>query len=267
MLRDCRAELRCAVKEGPHLPWTDRVADGGGRAGGVDARVGHDGRRLVLPRGLKQGRKEGLPKQGMPDEARMASQAWQGRAAGGKEAEARWGGGRKQAAAGGGLKQAAAGACRGVTDVPGLRTSLTSLTGSPSCAAPRCAVPRPAVLCRAVSTSFLAVVAGNVLPGDWGFFSAYLIGGISIGVLAVGSTAPGLLQFAIDKFSQVGDPGRRWEMGAGREPGKWAVGDVGLRRRRRGGGPLAVVGRGGRLCRPHWVVLVLVKQVEVAMRR
>jgi hypothetical protein len=35
-----------------------------------------------------------------------------------------------------------------------------------------------------------------------GFFVPYLTGGISIVVLAVGSTAPGLLQFAIDKFSQ-----------------------------------------------------------------
>lgn len=51
-------------------------------------------------------------------------------------------------------------------------------------------------------TSVLAVVAGQ-LPGDWGFFSSYLIGGITLGVLAVGSTAPGLLQGIIDKFSQV----------------------------------------------------------------
>jgi hypothetical protein len=54
-----------------------------------------------------------------------------------------------------------------------------------------------------VSTSLLAVIAGAVLPGDWGFFTSYLVGGITLGVLAVGSTAPGLLQFAIDKFSQV----------------------------------------------------------------
>lgn len=32
-----------------------------------------------------------------------------------------------------------------------------------------------------------------------GFFVPYLTGGISIAVLAVGSTAPGLLQFFIDK--------------------------------------------------------------------
>ena len=36
-----------------------------------------------------------------------------------------------------------------------------------------------------------------------GFFVPYLVGGISIAVLAVGSTAPGLLQYAIDKFSLV----------------------------------------------------------------
>ena len=36
-----------------------------------------------------------------------------------------------------------------------------------------------------------------------GFFVPYLVGGISIAVLAVGSTAPGLLQFAIDRFSLV----------------------------------------------------------------
>lgn len=50
--------------------------------------------------------------------------------------------------------------------------------------------------------SVLAVVVGQ-LPGDWGFFGSYLTGGVVIAVLAVGSTAPGLLQFAIDKFSQV----------------------------------------------------------------
>lgn len=81
------------------------------------------------------------------------------------------------------------------------------------------------------STSLVAVVAGVVLPGDWvrclvkhrkslkatinqsmttpffrsqqGFFVPYLVGGISLGVLAVGSVAPGLLQFAIDKFGQL----------------------------------------------------------------
>lgn len=50
--------------------------------------------------------------------------------------------------------------------------------------------------------SVLAVILGQ-LPGDWGFFSAYLTGGVVLGVLAVGSTAPGLLQGIIDKFSQL----------------------------------------------------------------
>lgn len=52
------------------------------------------------------------------------------------------------------------------------------------------------------TTSVLAVAAGQ-LPGDWGFFSSYLIGGITLVVLAIGSTAPGLLSVIIDKFSQV----------------------------------------------------------------
>eukprot|EP01018_Ginkgo_biloba_P038331 Gb_05471 [translate_table: standard] len=52
------------------------------------------------------------------------------------------------------------------------------------------------------STGFLAVLAGQ-LPGDWGFFVPYLIGSISLVVLAVGSTAPGLLQAAIDAFSSL----------------------------------------------------------------
>ncbi|QDZ19877.1 hypothetical protein HOP50_03g23940 [Chloropicon primus] len=54
-----------------------------------------------------------------------------------------------------------------------------------------------------LSTSVLATVAGAVLPGDWGFFSAYLIGGINLVVLAIGSTAPGLLTVLTDKFSLV----------------------------------------------------------------
>ena len=36
-----------------------------------------------------------------------------------------------------------------------------------------------------------------------GFFVPYLTGGISIAVLAIGSTAPGFLQFFIDKFAQI----------------------------------------------------------------
>jgi hypothetical protein len=52
------------------------------------------------------------------------------------------------------------------------------------------------------STSVAAVVLGQ-LPGDWGFFSSYLTGGIALVVLAIGSVNPGILQFAIDAFSQV----------------------------------------------------------------
>ncbi|XP_052191400.1 uncharacterized protein LOC127800684 [Diospyros lotus] len=50
------------------------------------------------------------------------------------------------------------------------------------------------------TTSFLGVLAGQ-LPGDWGFFLPYLIGSISLIVLAVGSISPGLLQAAISGFS------------------------------------------------------------------
>lgn len=49
-------------------------------------------------------------------------------------------------------------------------------------------------------TGFLGVLAGQ-LPGDWGFFTPYLIGSISLVVLAVGSTSPGLLQAAIQGLS------------------------------------------------------------------
>uniref|UniRef100_A0A0D9WA57 Uncharacterized protein n=1 Tax=Leersia perrieri TaxID=77586 RepID=A0A0D9WA57_9ORYZ len=52
------------------------------------------------------------------------------------------------------------------------------------------------------STGFLAVLAGQ-LPGDWGFFVPYLIGSISLIVLAIGSISPGLLQAAIGAFSTV----------------------------------------------------------------
>ena len=41
------------------------------------------------------------------------------------------------------------------------------------------------------------------LPGDWGFFGSYLTGAVVLVVLAIGSTAPGLLSVVIDKFSQV----------------------------------------------------------------
>lgn len=66
----------------------------------------------------------------------------------------------------------------------------------------------PPTLCAAFlfsvvgTTSVAAVVLGQ-LPGDWGFFSSYLIGGISLVVLAIGSINPGILQFAIDRFRQA----------------------------------------------------------------
>ncbi|ONK73949.1 uncharacterized protein A4U43_C03F1240 [Asparagus officinalis] len=50
------------------------------------------------------------------------------------------------------------------------------------------------------TTGFLGVLAGQ-LPGDWGFFVPYLVGSISLVVLAVGSVSPGLLQAAIGGFS------------------------------------------------------------------
>ncbi|KAM0971358.1 hypothetical protein ACFX13_019553 [Malus domestica] len=50
------------------------------------------------------------------------------------------------------------------------------------------------------TTGFLGLLAGQ-LPGDWGFFVPYLLGSISLIVLGVGSTAPGLLQAAISGFS------------------------------------------------------------------
>lgn len=53
------------------------------------------------------------------------------------------------------------------------------------------------------SSSLAAVLCGALLPGDWGFFSSYLVGGVSLVVLAIGSVNPGILQFSIDQFSQV----------------------------------------------------------------
>ena len=53
------------------------------------------------------------------------------------------------------------------------------------------------------TTSISAVVLGATLPGDWGFFSSYLVGSISFVVLGIGSVNPGILQFAIDSFSQL----------------------------------------------------------------
>ncbi|CAM6116441.1 unnamed protein product [Calypogeia fissa] len=51
-------------------------------------------------------------------------------------------------------------------------------------------------------TSLLAVISSQ-LPGDWGFFVPYLVGSISLVVLAVGSIAPGLLQAGISSFSSI----------------------------------------------------------------
>lgn len=60
-----------------------------------------------------------------------------------------------------------------------------------------------------LSTSLLATVVGVVLPGDWGAFGSYLIGGISLVVLAIGSTAPGLLRVAVDRLARVNPEYRR----------------------------------------------------------
>jgi len=54
-----------------------------------------------------------------------------------------------------------------------------------------------------LSTSLLALIVGLTLPGDWGAFGSYLIGGSSLAVLAVGSTAPGLLAVGIDRFARI----------------------------------------------------------------
>eukprot|EP00468_Gymnochlora_sp_CCMP2014_P007461 CAMPEP_0167760582 /NCGR_PEP_ID=MMETSP0110_2-20121227/11666_1 /TAXON_ID=629695 /ORGANISM="Gymnochlora sp., Strain CCMP2014" /LENGTH=375 /DNA_ID=CAMNT_0007647109 /DNA_START=50 /DNA_END=1177 /DNA_ORIENTATION=+ len=45
-----------------------------------------------------------------------------------------------------------------------------------------------------MASSVLAVIAGQVLPGQLGFFVPYLIGGSSLVLLTIGSTNPGLLQ-------------------------------------------------------------------------
>ena len=60
-----------------------------------------------------------------------------------------------------------------------------------------------AFLMTTVGVSSVGAVVLGQLPGDWGFWGAYLTGGISIAVLAIGSTNPGILQFAIDKFSGI----------------------------------------------------------------
>lgn len=77
-------------------------------------------------------------------------------------------------------------------------------SGNSNCAAGNsaCLPARPRPCPAAGVFSVLAVILGQ-LPGDWGFFGAYLTGGVVLAVLAVGSTAPGLLQGIIDKFSQL----------------------------------------------------------------
>ena len=54
-----------------------------------------------------------------------------------------------------------------------------------------------------VASAWRRPVATAALGAAQGFFVPYLTGGISIAVLAVGSTAPGLLEFAIGKFSSL----------------------------------------------------------------
>ena len=51
-------------------------------------------------------------------------------------------------------------------------------------------------------SSVLAVLVGQ-LPGDVGGFGAYLVGGVPIAVLAVGSVAPGLLTFFTNQASRL----------------------------------------------------------------
>eukprot|EP00899_Mesostigma_viride_P010987 jgi/Mesvir1/19890/Mv13171-RA.1 len=60
-----------------------------------------------------------------------------------------------------------------------------------------------AFLVTVVGAASVLAVAGLFLPGDWGFFVPYLTGGVVLVVLAIGSTAPGLLQAGIGSFSAV----------------------------------------------------------------
>ncbi|CAL58559.1 unnamed product [Ostreococcus tauri] len=73
-----------------------------------------------------------------------------------------------------------------------------------------------------LTCSLAAVVVGATLPGDIGAFGAYLLGGIPIVVLAVGSTAPGLLRVATDRLARV-DPEYRRRI-ARHEAGHFLVG-------------------------------------------
>lgn len=47
------------------------------------------------------------------------------------------------------------------------------------------------------------MIIGVTLPGDWGAFGSYLMGGVSLVVLAIGSTAPGLLKVGVDTVSRL----------------------------------------------------------------
>lgn len=60
-----------------------------------------------------------------------------------------------------------------------------------------------AFLASVVIPSSLLAVAATFLPGDWGFFTSYLIGSISFVVLGVGSVAPGLLENPIVLFAPL----------------------------------------------------------------
>ena len=52
----------------------------------------------------------------------------------------------------------------------------------------------------------MCLCRGVVLPGDWGFFVPYLVGGTSIAVLAIGSLNPSLLQGGIEAVAMIASP-------------------------------------------------------------
>ena len=60
-----------------------------------------------------------------------------------------------------------------------------------------------AFLFTVIAVFSVLAVASSFLPGDIGFFTSYLVGGVPLVVLAIGSTNPAILSFFIDKFSQV----------------------------------------------------------------
>jgi len=63
-------------------------------------------------------------------------------------------------------------------------------------------------LFKVVAGVSVAAVAAGFLPGDWGYFGQYFTGSLALVVLAVGSTAPGLLEVAIDRVNRL-DAGYR----------------------------------------------------------